>query len=108
MDFSQSSALGKIITVTTKRTQKGEALTKRRRKEVTWCQTPEAMILGICWNVLSMGANSASAIANRPSSCTNSRHPNSVLGDGAFSGNVSPHGANIVKESSLSNPQVTI
>lgn len=66
--------------------QKGEAPTKRRRKETTWCQTPLAIILGICWRFLSIGADLTLVIASGPSPRTNSTHPNSFLGDGAFSG----------------------
>lgn len=60
--------------------QKGEAPTKRRRKETTWCQTPLAIILGICWRFLSIGADLTLVIASGPSSRTNSTHPNSGRG----------------------------
>lgn len=75
------SILDKSINISTKKPNKNETLTKERKEEVTWRQMPEVIILGIYWKRFSIGANLTSAIAIRPSFCTNSKHPNCVLGD---------------------------
>lgn len=97
MDISLSEHRYLLHSSSRKESAKVKTLPRSRRKKATLCQTPEAMILGGRWKVLSTGADFASVIDIKPSSRTISTHPKCSLAIGDFWGRFLLHGANMVK-----------